>query len=187
MKKIIIISIILLIISIIFLFETRIKNKTQDTNFISNSSVINKMKISSTKFNNNEGIPSKYTCDGDNVNPPIQVSGVPDNSKSLVLIIDDPDAPSRTWVHWILWNIDPTITEIKEDSIPKGSIEGVTSFGSNSYGGPCPPSGDHRYFFKLYALSKVLDIAISSDKKALEEAIKEYIIATSEFIGLYGR
>lgn len=144
------------------------------------------MKIESPVFENNRKISTKYTCDDRNINPPLTISGVPENAKSLALIVDDPDAPAGTWVHWTIWNMDPALTEIAEDSVPEG-IEGVTNFEKPGYGGPCPHSGTHRYFFKLYALDTILSIPETSDKKALEEAMEGHTLATAELIGLYSR
>lgn len=144
------------------------------------------MKIESTAFEDNRNIPAKYTCDDKNINPALIISDVPESAKSLVLVMDDPDAPAGTWVHWTLWNMDPALKEITESSVPKG-IEGVTSFGKSGYGGPCPHSGTHHYFFKLYALDTMLSIPESSDKEALEKAIEGHILAFAELIGLYSR
>jgi len=143
------------------------------------------MQITSPAFQNNGKIPSRYTCDGKNISPPLIISGVPENAQSLALISDDPDAPVGLWVHWIMWNIDPKTTEIKENSVPEGAVQGVTSFGDAKYGGPCPPSGTHRYFFKLYALDTKLDLPKTADKNALEAAMKNHILAKAEIIGLY--
>lgn len=145
------------------------------------------MKITSPSFGHNQNIPPKYTCDGENINPPLQFSDIPAAAKSLVLISDDPDAPMGTWVHWTIWNIDPKITEIVENNVPDGAIEGTTSFGKTGYGGPCPPSGVHRYFFKLYALDEKIDLPTSAKKEDLEKAIQQHILASAEIIGLYTR
>lgn len=145
------------------------------------------MKITSPSFAHNQNIPPKYTCDGENINPPLQFSDIPVDAKSLVLISDDPDAPIGTWVHWTIWNIDPETTEIAENNVPAGAIEGTTSFGETGYGGPCPPSGVHRYFFKLYALDTELDLPTSAKKEDLEKAIQQHILASAEVIGLYTR
>ena len=158
------------------------------------------MKISSPAFEANQTIPSKYTCDGENINPPLQIADVPANTKSLVLISDDPDAPMGTWAHWIVWNITPHTKEIQENTIPKlapwdpaspatpiPAIEGVTSFGKFGYGGPCPPSGTHRYFFKLYALDSILDLPTSAKAADIEKAMKGHILDKTELIGLYKR
>lgn len=145
------------------------------------------MNISSPVFKNNEPIPPKYTCDGENISPPLQISGAPEGAKSLVIIVDDPDAPGRTFVHWTVWNIDPEIGEIPENSVPKGGKEGMTDFGRPGYGGPCPPSGVHRYFFKLYALDTILDLPEGATKQDIEQAMQNHILAKCELIGLYSR
>ena len=145
------------------------------------------MKLKSLTFQHNTLISSRYTCDGDNVSPPLKISGVPPAAKSLALIVDDPDAPRGTWVHWILWNISPATTEIAEYSVPDGAEEGVTSFGRPGYGGPCPPSGTHRYFFKLYALDVMLNLPAAATKEDVERAMREHILEKTELIGLYHR
>ena len=144
------------------------------------------MKITSSAFENNTKIPFKYTCDGNNVNPPLSFSDIPQNAKSLTLIVDDPDAPAETWVHWLVFNINPKVTNVEEGKIPSGSQEGITSFGKTGYGGACPPSGTHRYFFKLYALDTVLNLT-NPDKAALEKEMQNHILAKAELIGLYKR
>ncbi|MDO8657128.1 MAG: YbhB/YbcL family Raf kinase inhibitor-like protein [Candidatus Levybacteria bacterium] len=145
------------------------------------------MRIISSAFENNQKIPSKYTCDGENVNPPLQFVDVPGSAKSLVLIVDDPDAPSKTWVHWVIYNIDPKISKIGENSKPEIGIEGMTNFGKPGWGGPCPPSGSHRYFFKLYALDDMLNLTSGAGKKEVIDTMNSHVIASSELIGLYSR
>ncbi len=145
------------------------------------------MIIESTEFKNNENIPTKYTCDGEDINPPLLFNNVPEETQSLVLISDDPDAPMGTWVHWTVWNIDPKTREIAENSVPTGAIEGITDFGRTGWGGPCPPSGTHRYFFKLYALDIKLDLSSKTRKPQIEEAMAGHIIKEAELIGLYSR
>lgn len=145
------------------------------------------IKISSPVFENNGYIPVKYTCDGMDINPPLLIDNVPEKAKSLALIVDDPDAPRGIWVHWVLWNIDPKTKEIKEDSVPKGASQGLNDFRKNDYGGPCPPSGTHRYFFKLYALDSILDLGSNSTKIDVEKAMKGHIIEQTQIIGLYKR
>jgi len=142
------------------------------------------LTIKSPVFDNNKSIPSKYTCDGDDVNPPLIIEGIPEGTKSLVLIVDDPDAPMGTWDHWIVWNI-PLTNKIEENSVP--GTEGLNDFRRHSYGGPCPPSGTHRYFFKVYALDTKLNLDSNSRKKDIEKAMKGHILAQGELIGLYGR
>ena len=145
------------------------------------------MKILSPVFKNNELIPAKYTCDGEDINPPLTITELPEGTKSLALIVDDPDAPMGIWDHWIVWNINPSISLIKENSLPEGSVLGKNSFGKLSYGGPCPPLGTHRYFFKLYALDKELDLTEGATKKELEQAMSEHVLDSAELIGLYKR
>jgi Raf kinase inhibitor-like YbhB/YbcL family protein len=145
------------------------------------------MKIESPAFENNQSILSKYTCDGENISPPLKINDVPEGTKSLVLIVDDPDAPVGTWVHWTVWNINPQTKEIPEGVEPEGAVEGLTDFGSPGYGGPCPPSGKHRYFFKLYALDILLSLDSSAETKDIEEAMEGHILDKAELIGLYSR
>ncbi len=142
------------------------------------------LKLASPAFKNNEMIPAKYTCRGEDINPALEISGVPSNAKSLALIVDDPDAPAGIWVHWVVWNMPPT-QKINEDSVPPGSSQGVTDFGRPGYGGPCPPSGTHRYFFKLYALDSNLNLGPNTKKSDLENAMKGHILAQTQLIGLY--
>lgn len=118
------------------------------------------------------------------MNPPLNIEGTPSKTKSLVLIIDDPDAPMGTWDHWIVWNIPPK-AKIEENAVP--GIEGMNSFKRHTYGGPCPPSGTHRYFFKIYSLDTLLNLPQNSRKKDVETAIKDHTLAKGELIGLYTR
>lgn len=143
------------------------------------------IKIISTAFTTNGPVPKKYTCDGENINPPLTIDNIPQETKSLVLIVDDPDAPTGTWNHWLVWNIDPTTREIKEGSRLPNSIEGTNSSGKIGYEGPCPPSGTHRYFFKVYALSTQLNLATGAKRKDLEKAFENHIIDQGELIGTY--
>ncbi|HEY8512532.1 MAG TPA: YbhB/YbcL family Raf kinase inhibitor-like protein [Cyclobacteriaceae bacterium] len=143
-----------------------------------------KLTITSTAFNQRGRIPRKYTCDGDNVNPPLTIEGTPTNAKSLVLIVDDPDAPGGTWDHWVVWDIPP-VTEILENSVP--GTQGMNDSGRERYSGPCPPPGTHRYFFKVYALDTLLGLDASSTKHAVEEAMKGHILAKGELMGTYSR
>jgi len=121
------------------------------------------------------------------LSPPLEISGVPEGAKSMVLIMDDPDATHGLWVHWVLWNISPDTKEIPENSVPAGAAEGMTSFGKPGYGGPCPPSGTHRYFFKLCALNKKLELSPSAGKVELEEVMAGQVLDQAELIGLYSR
>ncbi|MFH1148644.1 MAG: YbhB/YbcL family Raf kinase inhibitor-like protein [Pseudomonadota bacterium] len=146
-----------------------------------------KVSISTPAFENKGKIPEKYTCDGSDVSPPLVIGNVPAETKSLALIADDPDAPMGTWVHWVVWNIDAKTREIKEDSIPGGGVQGTNSFGKHDYGGPCPPSGTHRYFFKIYALDTYLNLKSNAEKRDLEQAMKGHILQEDRIIGLYKR
>lgn len=161
-----------------------VSNKTQKEVNLSPKSNGNMLIISSA-FKNNDFIPAKYTCDGDNINPPLDIDGVPEGAQSLALIVGDPDAPRGTWTHWLVWNIDPKTMEISEKSLPQWVIEGKTSFGKPGYGGPCPPSGTHRYLFKLYALDTALDLTPQADKSELEKAMAGHVLEEAELIGLY--
>lgn len=145
---------------------------------------VNKLKITSPVFENSGFIPTKYTCDGDDVNPPLKIGGIPEGTKSLALIVDDPDAPMGTWDHWIVWNIPPT-SKVEENAVP--GVEGLNDFRKHSYGGPCPPSGTHRYFFKVYALDAKLDLHPNSRKEDVERAMEDHILAKGEIIGRYSR
>lgn len=145
------------------------------------------LRISSSAFENNSSIPAKFTCDGRDINPPLAIAGVPAGAKSLALIVDDPDAPGGMWVHWVVWNIDPKVTEIGENSVPKGAAQGMNDFRKHDYGGPCPPSGTHRYFFKLYALDTQFSLGTNAGKKDLEKAMQGHIISQAQIIGTYKR
>ncbi|HAK61204.1 MAG TPA: YbhB/YbcL family Raf kinase inhibitor-like protein [Nitrospiraceae bacterium] len=143
--------------------------------------------ISSTAFKPGGPIPSKYTCDGPNVNPLLVIEGVPANAQSLALIMDDPDAPGATWVHWVVWNIQPATKAIREDTVPPEASQGVNDFQNPGYGGPCPPSGTHRYFFRLYALNTSLDLGPDTTRAGLEDAMEGHILDQAELVGRYGR
>ena len=142
------------------------------------------LKITSTAFTDDGFIPARYTCDGDDINPPLAIYHIPEKTISLAIIVDDPDAPAGTWVHWVMWNI-PVTHQIKENEA-KG-LQGLNDFGKHKYNGPCPPGGVHRYFFKIYALNCVLDLAASTTKLDLEKAMSDHIIGFGELIGLYTR
>ncbi|HYA26607.1 MAG TPA: YbhB/YbcL family Raf kinase inhibitor-like protein [Thermodesulfovibrionales bacterium] len=148
---------------------------------------VDALKISSPVFENNGQMPEKYTCDGIDVNPPLIIENVPVGTKSLALIVDDPDAPRGTWVHWVVWNIDPKTVEIREHNIPKGALQGMNDFEKRDYGGPCPPSGTHRYFFKLYALDTLLNFSSEAGKAGLEKAMQGHIIGQAQIVGRYKR
>lgn len=145
------------------------------------------MRIQSPEFEMNGVIPGRFTCDGENISPRLLILGVPEEAVSLVLVVDDPDAPVGTWVHWLVWNIPPRTAEIAEGTVPAGAVEGVTSFGKAGYGGPCPPSGQHRYFFKLYALDQQLPIGAGSGSDDLEAAMNGHVLDKAGLVGVYSR
>lgn len=142
------------------------------------------LKVFSTVFSHNGHLPPEYTCDGKDINPPIEVSDIPDGTKTLALIMEDPDAPRGTFDHWIVWNIPPN-EAIAEETNP--GISGLNDFGKAGYGGPCPPSGVHRYFFRVFALDVKLDLPAGTDKQTLLDAMHGHILATGEIMGLYQR
>jgi len=148
---------------------------------------MNKLQLTSQAFTHSGMIPQEYTCDGADGSPPLTIRNVPAKSRSLALIVDDPDAPRGTWVHWVVWNIGPDTTETPANSVPRGALQGTNDFGKQSYGGPCPPSGTHRYFFKLYALDISLTLKAGATKVQLEEAMKGHILEKTELLGLYRR
>ena len=152
------------------------------------------LKLESTAFVNGDRIPSKYTCDGEDISPPLQWSGVPETAISLALIVDDPDAPDpmspkMTWVHWILFNIPTSSTSLSEGAssgnLPPESEEGLNDWRRVGYGGPCPPIGSHRYFHKLYALDMTLNVMTKPTRAVIDAAMKGHIIAETALMGTY--
>jgi len=152
------------------------------------------LTITSTAFAGNGAIPAQYTCEGKDLSPPVAWSGVPAGAKSLALIVDDPDAPDpaapkMTWVHWVLYGIPPSATglaeAVKPAALPSGTREGRNDFGRTAYGGPCPPIGRHRYFFKLYALDTTLADLKQPTKAALEKAMQGHVLAQATLVGTY--
>jgi Raf kinase inhibitor-like YbhB/YbcL family protein len=142
------------------------------------------LEVTSEAFNDRTYIPTQYTCDGENINPPLNVQNIPPHTKSLVLVVDDPDALSGIWIHWIVWNILPA-SKIKENSVP--GIQGVNDFRKENYGGPCPSSGTHKYFFKVYALNDFIDLKQPATFSDLEKVMGPHVIGFGELIGLYKR
>jgi Raf kinase inhibitor-like YbhB/YbcL family protein len=160
----------------------------------SSSAKESKMHISSTAFSDKAPIPAKHTCQGANVSPALAWSGVPAGTKSLALIVDDPDAPDpaapkMTWVHWVLYNIPPQTVGLPEavaaKDLPRGTLEGVNDWKRTGFGGPCPPIGRHRYFHKIFALDTVLPDLEHPTKAALEKAMKGHVLASAELMGTY--
>jgi len=149
------------------------------------------IKITSSAFKNDGLIPSKYTCDGEDISPPLQWEA-PQGAKSIALICDDPDAPMGTFVHWVLFNLPADVKELAEKvpvsrTLPNGAAHGITDFGRIGYGGPCPPSGTHRYFFKIYALDTKLDLPAGAHKSQLLKAMEGHILAQGQLVGKYKR
>lgn len=140
------------------------------------------MRISSPAFKPGGNIPSRYACEGEGINPPLDIKQIPAEAKSMVLIIEDPDAAMGTWLHWLVWNI-PIVHYINENDVP--GDQGLNDFGKIEYGGPCPPDGRHRYYFNLYALDALLDLPEGSSRKAVEAAMQNHIIAYGQLMGVY--
>ena len=179
-----VVIVIIIVVGAMSIFLLRDKDNLSHENI---QNIQGLMKLTSNAFAHNEIIPSKYTCDGENINPALLIEGVPEGTKELMFIVDDPDAPTGTWIHWTMWNIPPDTKEIMEDSIPSGAKEGLTSFGSIGYGGPCPPAGTgtHRYSFRAYALDKILSLSEGASLDELENEISTSVIDRAEIIGLY--
>lgn len=145
-----------------------------------------RMKITSSAFQEGGNIPSKFTCDGSDTSPPLQITGVPSEAKTLVLIADDPDAPGGLFTHWLVWNIPAQTNLIAEGSAPKG-VHGTNDFGKSGYQGPCPPQGTHRYSFKIFALDRELELRSGAKRSQVDAAIKGHVIAQGELVGHYAR
>jgi Raf kinase inhibitor-like YbhB/YbcL family protein len=148
------------------------------------------IKITSSAFEEGGLIPAKYTCDGADVSPPLQWDAVPEGTKSVALICDDPDAPMGTWVHWVLFNLPSDAKELAEnipaeETLPNGAKQGVNDFGRIGYGGPCPPGGTHRYFFKIYALDTEVGLEAGADKRQLLKAMEGHILEQGQLVGKY--
>lgn len=143
------------------------------------------MEIRSPAFENGGQIPSAYSCEGERRRPALQISGVPSDAASLALIVQDPDSPLGTWVHWVVWNIPAHVREIPESGLPEGTFEGITSFGDRGYGPPCPHEGRHEYVFMLYALDTVLELEEGTDAEDLSDAMAGHILEAAELVGTY--
>ncbi|MEW5806960.1 MAG: YbhB/YbcL family Raf kinase inhibitor-like protein [Acidobacteriota bacterium] len=150
------------------------------------------IKMKSHAFEEGGMIPSKYTCDGEDISPPLSWSAMPEGTKSLALISDDPDAPMGTWVHWVIFNLPPDVSELPENvpkqrTLPNGGKQGANDFRKIGYGGPCPPGGTHRYYFKLYALDTMLSLDAGVTKKQILKAMEGHILAEGRLMGKYKR
>ncbi|HWY40809.1 MAG TPA: YbhB/YbcL family Raf kinase inhibitor-like protein [Chthoniobacterales bacterium] len=146
-----------------------------------------KIKISSPTFAAGAAIPAEFTCDGANVSPPLLIEGAPVEAKSLALIVDDPDAPSGLFTHWIIWNMDPKTRISMPEAHVENGIEGKNDFGKVGYGGPCPPSGTHRYFFKVFALDRMLDLKPGAKRQEVDAAMKGHVIGQGQLMGKYSK
>lgn len=149
------------------------------------------MKIESSAFKEGENIPVRFTCDGDNISPWLSWSDFPNETKTFALIVDDPDAPGGTFVHWVVYNIPSNVTSLSEgtssQNLPASASQGTNHFGDNDYGGPCPPSGIHRYYFKIYALDNNIELKEGAGKRDLLKAMEGHILAESQLMGKYER
>ncbi|HEX8898297.1 MAG TPA: YbhB/YbcL family Raf kinase inhibitor-like protein [Chthoniobacterales bacterium] len=143
------------------------------------------LNITSPAFQEGGEIPGKFSRDGANANPALHISGTPPDAKSLVLIVDDPDAPGGLFNHWLVWNVDPKTTDIAEHSVPSGAVQGTNDFPGQRYDGPQPPSGTHRYFFKIFALDQKLNLHAGAKRKELDAAMKGHVIAQGQLMGRY--
>ena len=173
----------LLLIFVLLIAGCAVEETKQPTTTNSQTQITN-MKLTSPAFEEGASIPARFTCQGEDISPELSISDVPDNAKSLALIMDDPDAPMGTWDHWILFNIDSNTELISEDSEPT-STKGVNSWGKTGYGGPCPPSGTHRYFFKLYALDVEIDLTDGASKQDLLNAMEGHVLEEAALMGTY--
>ncbi len=154
--------------------------------------VTTRIKVTSSAFEEGQMIPAKYTADGEDVSPPLEWEGTPDGTASIVLISDDPDAPVGTWVHWVIYDMPPDVRSLPEgveaeERLENGGVHGTTDFHRLGYGGPAPPSGTHRYYFKVYALDKMLELGPGATKGEVEKAMKRHILAEGQLMGTYKR
>ncbi len=153
---------------------------------------MDELEVTSPAFGDGEMIPATYTADGEDISPPLEWSPAPEGTRSIVLINDDPDAPMGTWVHWVVYNMPPDTTSLDEnvppdETLANGAQQGTTDFGRIGYGGPAPPSGTHRYYFKVYALDMMLDLPTGATKSEVEEEMQEHVLTSGELMGKYAR
>src|SRR5437588_2984614 len=146
-----------------------------------------KMKLSSPSFQEGGTIPEKFSRNGQKVSSELRIEGAPAEAKSLALIVDDPDAPVGLFTHWLVWNIDPKTVEIAEDSVPKGGVQGTNDFPGQRYDGPRPPTGTHRYYFKIFALDRTLDLKAGAKRREVDAAMRGHVIAQGELMGRYSK
>jgi hypothetical protein len=181
----------ILSLMVLFLFCQQGEKKTEKKE-VKKEEMKMEIKITSPAFEHEGMIPVKYTCDGDDISPPLKWEGVPENAKGIAIICDDPDAPMGTWVHWVLYDLPADTRELPEnipanDVLENGAKQGKNSWGRIGYGGPCPPGGTHRYFFKIYAIDKTLDLDPGATKEELLKAMEGHILAKGELMGKYKR
>ena len=182
MKKALFIIIVIIIFAAAFYLSRMQPNKLQLST--QNSSM---MIVESLAFKNGGDMPSLYTCDGRAINPPLSISGIPDGTKSLALIVEDPDATRGLFIHWVVWNIPSSVLKIEENSIPEGASEGLSSSGTKGYVAPCPPTGSHRYYFKFFALDTKLTLFSDTDASVLEKEIAGHVLDQAYLMGTYSR
>ena len=188
MKKNVLMIVIIMVASgmILWILSAR-KASPLPTQSPTVSSLAKAMEISSSAFENNTPIPKQYTCDGSDVNPKISISHVPSAAKSLALILTDADVQGGDFVHWFVWNIPPTTTEINEGTIPSGAVVGKNDLGKKGYSGPCPPSGSHSYIFTLYGLDDTLKLGSEAPKIDVEKTIAGHNVSAASLVGTYSR
>ena len=188
-------QILLLILSLSCLCSCQQKvsqNNANTTAAPSPEASVEKINLTSSAFVEGGAIPAQYTCDGANISPPLAWSNLPSNTKAIALVVDDPDAPLKTWVHWVVYDLPPTTTQLPEnvkggDTLPGGGKQGTNDFRKVNYGGPCPPSGTHRYYFKLYALDTETSLKVGANQDDLLNAMDGHILARGELMGTYKR
>jgi hypothetical protein len=186
------ISILLLALPAVFAVVTCAGEKEQRDTAEQEGEAKMAFTLTSTAFSEGEMIPKKYTCDDADISPPLAWAGAPEGTRSFALISDDPDAPGGTWVHWVMYNLPPATLELPEhlpasDTLSSGARQGISDFDRFGYGGPCPPSGTHRYFFKLYALDTALKLQGRVTKADLEKAMDGHVLAETQLMGKYSR
>lgn len=145
------------------------------------------MKITSSAFTEGSMLPKKYTCQGENMRPPFEISDPPENTRGFAIIVHDHDAESKDFVHWIIWNINPAVRKLEKNTTPVGAREGINDAGKVGWSGPCPPSGKHRYEFHLYALHSTIDLPATSDKTTIREKIQEYLLEEAAILAVYDK
>ncbi len=179
-----------LIVLVLLVFQCKSQNQSAVSK--SQKGGTQTMKLVSSAFEEGGMIPSQYTCDGQDISPPLKWENVPQGTKSFALICDDPDAPMGTWVHWVIYNIPDSVRQLPEavptvERLSDGTLQGTNDFRRLGYGGPCPPGGTHRYFFKLYALDTMLNLQAGATKEALLKAMQGHVLAEAQLMGRYKR